>query len=705
MTEKISRRDFLKVAGTGAAITSILTGCGPAARYTTREPYTKMPEYTYNGQSTFYATSCRECPAGCGLVVRTMQGRAIKVEGNKLNPVNLGKTCARGQAALHGLYNPDRIQNPVKHNRGDQAFTDLEWDSAIQITAEILKGNPEETAFLLGLTSDHVFDLVSELCKSIGAAAPLQYGALGLFECRDTLAEASRSIFGKPDLLYYDLANADVTFSFGSGFLETWLSPVAYTRGFAKMRQGTNRRGYLVVFEPRMSQTAMKADEWIPVRPGSEGFVAAALGKLISETRNGSASPAFEKIDVEIAADLSGVSVETLTRLANIFNGALTPLAIPPGAGAAQSNGSEAVDAVLKLNVLVNNLGKPGGVFLTPESPLGAEYHPAANIHDLTQLVDSMNSGKIKNLFIHGVNPIFEIPTSLGFETAISKVTTVISFASYPDETALLSDYVFPDHTGLESFGYQRIQTGSNKSSISGLQPVVAPYYNTRSTVDLLLAAAAAAGGKAVLPYKDEVEFIQAKIENLVDARDGYYSASDMPSFWASFQQYGGWWQNATSLGIPAAQSALDQSIKLEPAVFEGEGEYILHTYVSPILGESGANKPWLQETPDPTTTVMWNTWLEINPKTAEDIGVTDDDVVRVVSPYGKIELSVLIYRAIRPEVVAIPFGQGHTGYGRYAENRGVNPADLFGNSVNTAHDLAYAGVKVKIEKTGKKRP
>lgn len=705
MTEKISRRDFLKVAGSGAAITTILTGCGPASRYTTREPYTKMPEYTYNGQSTFYATSCRECPAGCGLVVRTMQGRAIKVEGNKLNPVNLGKTCARGQASLHGLYNPDRFQNPVKHKRGDKTYTDMDWDSSIKIVSDILNGNPEEIAFLMGLTSDHVFDLVSELCKSIGAAAPIRFGALGLFEGRDTLAEASRSIFGKPDLLYYDLANSDVTFSFGSAFLETWLSPVSYTRGFAKMRQGTNRRGYLVVFESRMSQTAMKADEWIPIRPGSEGYVAAAFGKIISESRTGTVSPAFKNVDLEKAADLSGVSIETLNRLANIFNSAQSPLAIPPGAGIGQSNGAESVEAVLKLNILVNNLGKPGGVYLTPESPLGTDYHGTANGQELLSLVDSMNSGKIKTLLIHGVNPIFEIPGSLGFESALSKVPTVVSFSSYPDETAILSDYVFPDHTGLESFGYQRILTGSGQSTLSGLQPVVAPYYNTRSTIDLLLAAGAAAGGTAAIQYKDEVEFIQVKIGVLIDAKDGYYSAGEMPAFWASFQQYGGWWQNSISLGTPGASGALDQAINLEQAVFDGDGDFILHTYVSPILGEAGANKPWLQETPDPTTTVMWNNWLEINPKTAEELGVTDDDVVRVVSPYGKVELSVLVYRAIRPDVVAIPFGQGHTEYGRYAENRGVNPAVLFGKSVNSAGDLAYGSVKVKIEKTNTKRP
>ncbi|MBK9005386.1 MAG: twin-arginine translocation signal domain-containing protein [Anaerolineae bacterium] len=93
MSQKISRRDFLKLATAGAATTAVLTGCGPASRYVTREPYTKMPEYTYNGLSAYYATTCRECAAGCGLIVRTMQGRAIKVEGNPANPINLGKTC------------------------------------------------------------------------------------------------------------------------------------------------------------------------------------------------------------------------------------------------------------------------------------------------------------------------------------------------------------------------------------------------------------------------------------------------------------------------------------------------------------------------------------------------------------------------------------------------------------------------------------
>src|SRR5512144_3154717 len=155
--EKLSRRDFLKLASAGAATTAVLTGCGPASRYVTREPYTRMPEYTYNGLSTYYATTCRECAAGCGLIVRTMQGRALKVEGNPNHPVNLGKTCPRGQTTLQGLYNPNRVMGPLKHTRGEALYdakfenmpANLSWEDAINVVAGALK-DPAGAAFLLG---------------------------------------------------------------------------------------------------------------------------------------------------------------------------------------------------------------------------------------------------------------------------------------------------------------------------------------------------------------------------------------------------------------------------------------------------------------------------------------------------------------------------------------------------------------------------
>ena len=528
MTNKLSRRDFLKLASLGAATSAVLTGCGPASRYVTREPYTKMPEYNYNGQSTYFATTCRECAAGCGLVVRTMQGRALKAEGNKHNPVNLGKTCARGQATLHGMYNPDRVQSPLKQARGNNP-TDTDWDTAISIVAEALN-NPADTAFLMGLAPDHLFDLVTDLCKAIGAPAPIRYGALGMFEARATLGEASRAVFARPDMLFFDIANADTVISFGANFLETWVSPVAYTRGYSQMRRGPGgKRGRLIQIEPRLSQTAAKADEWLPGAPGSEGLVAVALGKLYAEKKFGSVPTAFEAADINLAAEASGIPLEKLEHLADLLAEAEHPLVIPGGATLAQENGLETAKAILTLNALLDNPGKPGGVYFTPANPLSNKYQRAATANEMAEFIGKMNSGAIKTLFVHGVNPVFELPKSLGFEAALAKVGQVISFATFPDETAMLADYILPDHHGLESWGYQRVVTGTGQSMVSGAQPSVAPFYNTRATADVLLAAATKAGGKAAaaLPFKDEVEFIQDKVSVLVGAEGGFYNAAE----------------------------------------------------------------------------------------------------------------------------------------------------------------------------------
>lgn len=709
MSEKFSRRDFLKLAGVGAGTTAVLTGCGPASRYVKREPYMHMPEYNYNGQSTYYATTCRECAAGCGLVVRTMQGRAIKTEGNANNPLNLGKTCARGQATLHGLYNPDRVTDPVKRSRGNASASTMDWDAATQVVADALKKyQPGEIAFLMGTAPDHLFDLVTDLANETGINAPLRFGALSMFEARATLSKAVENLFGQSGLPYFDIGGAHVVFSFGANFLETWLSPVSYTRGFAQMREGlTKRRGYFVQFEPRMSSTGAKADEWIPVKPGTEAMVALAIGRLAFESIGGALPRAFSDVDPLAAASTSGVKLEMLERLGAMFASSANSLAIPGGPALGQSNGLSVAEAALALNAIPNNFGRPGGVFFSTLAPNQAEYHRPASAKEMEEFVQKIAAGKFKALFVHGVNPVFELPAAFGFKEALKNVERVISFATFPDETALEADYVFPDHHGLESWGYQRVGTGASQAVLSGAQPVVSPFYNTRATADVLIAAAGLAGGKfaRALPYKDEVEFLQNKIAPLMNEADGFFSAADINTFTAYFQQYGGWWRLSESLGAPSGADVLNRDLSSAESEFAGEGKFFLVPFVSPTLGEAGANKPWLQELPDPTTTVMWNTWVEMNPETAHELHIESDDIVRIVSEAGELEAPVYVYPAVRPDTIAIPFGQGHTAYGRYAENRGVNPADLFGRNFNEAGDLVFAGMKVKVEKTGKKKP
>lgn len=714
MSEKLSRRDFLKLASVGATTTAVLTGCGPASRYIKREPYSRMPEYTYNGLSTYYATTCRECAAGCGLIVRTMQGRALKVEGNPNHPVNRGKTCPRGQVTLQGLYNPDRIQGPIQHTRGDALYSgnfqaiesNMSWDEAIQIVADALV-SPARTAFLLGTESDHLFDLASDLAAATGAPAPIRFSIGSMFNGEATLSRAAEDLFGQAALPFFDIGNSDLVLSFGANFLETWLSSVAYNREYAKLRRGNpKRRGHLIQFEARMSQTAATADEWIPIHPGTEGLVAMALGRLVAEARGGDMPAAFANVDLEAVSSESGVAAETLEHIVQHILDAASPIAIPGGAMLSMGNGLQSAQAVMALNAQADNFGKAGGVLLSPLSPNQDAYHRPANAQELADFIDTMKSGGITKLFIHGANPVFELPPSLGFAEALANVGTVISFATFPDETAVAADYIFPDHHGLESWGYQRVATGTSQSVLSGAQPVVTPLYNTRSTVDVLLAAAQLAGDAVAqaLPFSDEVAYIQSKLADLVGQADGSFSAPEINSFSAYFQQNGGWWRNTADLAAPAAADVLGAGLPVEAAQFAGEGEFFFLPFVSPTLGESGANKPWLQELGDPTTTVMWNTWVEINPETAHELGVENDDVVRIISEAGEIEAPVYVYPAIHPEVIAMPFGQGHTAYGRYAQGRGVNPIHLLGAQFNEAGDLSFAGMRVRVEKTDRKQ-
>lgn len=344
---------------------------------------------------------------------------------------------------------------------------------------------------------------------------------------------------------------------------------------------------------------------------------------------------------------------------------------------------------------------------MTPELPVHQGNPRVPNsMTDLQDLIKKMDSGAVQVLFIHGVNPVYELPPSVGFIQALEKVPKVISFASFPDETSLQADLILPDHTGLESWGYQKIITGADRPVISGLQPVVTPLYDTKASIDVMLGAVQAVGGSLAMavPYTDEIEYLQHSLQGLINEK-GYFNTTDIDSFWLLWQQNGGWWNQSPGLGSPAAQAALATALPQAAPEYYGDGDFYLMPFFSTLLGDgSGANKPWLQEIPDPTTTVVWNTWVEINPATADQLGLADDDVVSITSPYGQLEAVVYRYPAIRPDTVGIAFGQGHTAYGQYAKNRGANLASLLGTETNKSGDLAIGSVKVKIEKTGRQQ-
>lgn len=720
MPKTLTRKDFLKIAA-GA---TVITGLAPAVRSITIEPYVHPPEEELPGQATWYASTCRQCPAGCGIVVRTINGRARKIEGNPLHPLNRGKLCARGQAGLQVLYNPDRLRNALQQTggRGSRQYEPLYWPEALDLLSEKITtlSSVERLAFLGGLMPDHVYQLASNLLRALGAAPPVIYDLQSALEGRSTASQLSKVFFGMPDLPVYDISQSDVVLSFGANFLETWMSPVAQSSAYGTMRQGRiGSQGLFVQFEPRLSSTAASADEWIPVRPGAEGFVALAIGRIIIEERLGhvgnyrSQAILYQNVDVREMAAVSDVPVDTLRRLAGAFADADRAVAIPGGYLAGQRNGFSSMLAVQALNLVVAQVGREGGVFLSNPGPttLLQQDQSVNTFDEMMDLIKRMNAGMIDLLLICGANPMYELPAAAGFAEAITHVPFVVSFSPFVDETAVWADLILPDHTYLESWGYQVPSPGADRPVVSSQQPVVRPLYDTLATSNVLLELAARLGGKPaeVLHWKDEASYLEDTVGELFNSSIGAYDARTPSGFWALWRQYGGWWSKKKIRIEPELTDVVQKPLPVSDPQFEGNLEdypFYLYPYSSIGLSDGrGANQPWLQETPDPMTTVQWGTWVEINPKTASSLGVTDDDVVQVESLYGSLEASVVVYPGIRPDMVAIPVGQGHQDYGRYARSvSGINPLALVApvTDPNTGA-LAWGATRVRLKPTGRK--
>jgi len=708
---KITRRSFLRIGAAGLA-GAVLAGCKRPRRWVYLEPYVRPPEEELAGVANWYASTCRQCPAGCGIVVRVMNGRALKIEGNPEHPLSRGKLCARGQSGLQLLYNPDRLAGPVQQaERGSRQFRALSWDGAINVLYDKLGQAGAGIAIWGGsIMSGHLYDLFRRFSDAVGAPPPVVYDLYAEMSGYHILQETSRQL-GQSALPTYDLAHADVILSFGADFLGTGLSAVRYGKEYGGFRgQPLGKRGYLVQMEPRMSTTGAVADRWLPIRPGSEALIAQALVRIIadeslgSEERVARARALAGDLEVDRIAAESDVPVEELRRLAQLLGTADRPLALPGGVLAGQQNALEATMMVQALNLVAGTASQPGGWLLGQDTPPAELARPqVSSLSDIHDLLQRMRSGEVQVLLVHGANPAYDLPPAAGFHEALARVPMVVSFSPIVDETAALADMILPDRTYLESWGYEVVSPSFGPPIVGSQQPIVEPVFDARSTGDVLLTVAPGISSVAqALPWADEVAFLKDAVGQLGPGAAG---GSGAEVLWARFLQHGGWWpvESSATVRQPATPS---QPIQLTSPQSQGDEPaypYFLHLYLSGLLSDGrGASQPWLQGSPDPMTTISWQTWVELAPETASKLGVWDGDVVRIVSPYGALEAPVYVYPAIRPDTVAIPVGQGHTDGGRYARDRGSNPIHLIGARTDASGSaLAWAGIRVKVVPTG----
>src|SRR6185503_5919473 len=326
MSDSIDRRRFLKVLGVTGAGAATVSACGIGPEPTEKLiPYLVQPEDQIPGKATYYATTCRECAAGCGVVARVREGRAVKLEGNPESPINRGRLCSRGQAALQGLYNPDRVPHPMVRN-ANGTFEAIDWDGAIQrLRAKVAEARGKGIVFVSGAEQSTFGDLVDEWMKQVGGRR-LSYEAFGF----EALRAGNRLAFGTATLPTYDFANAKYVLSFGADFLDTWLSPVEFQNGFSRAHAFDAGRpasmAKFVYVAPRLSLTGMNADEWIAAKPGTEGLLALAMAHVImSEHLARVPADASRLVSVLAAhtpravAQMIGIDETTIARLGREF--------------------------------------------------------------------------------------------------------------------------------------------------------------------------------------------------------------------------------------------------------------------------------------------------------------------------------------------------------------------------------------------------
>jgi anaerobic selenocysteine-containing dehydrogenase len=696
----MDRRNFFKILSATSA-GALATGCGSHAN---KLIPLLVPEHEIvPGEEQWHAAVCKGCGAGCGTLVRIMEGiRTVerngeqlreriaavkKIEGNPLDPVSGGHLCARGQAAVQSLYHPDRLRGPMKRagDRGSGQLVSISWDEAIASAAEKIGKAADRggIVFLTGAQLGSRSMTIERFTKALGAPPPV------ICSVADFPVErkAAELVFGWKGLPVYDLAQAHFALGVGADFLGGWASPVYYARQFGNFRQGRGEvRGHLAQAESRLSITAAAADQWLPLRPGSEPQFLAAVGRILLDAklaRNSKELPkgvaeAFQSTDLAALLASCGLEEKRVRQVVQHLGESEAPLVLA-GASILHSNSLDALVASHYVNLMLGNVGKPGGMLApAPRSIDGGENHHAADALARAQVV-----------LIDGANPAYTLPWSSGALNALKRAETVISFGAFLDDSGAWSDLILPDHHVLES-EIALVPEVSTRTAVTVGMPFILPLYDTRA-VEKTLAALAA---------RMKIEFQPAGVSDLIKPLlpEGF-TAEDVA-------RDGGLWLEAES--SPAAHAA-GLKPELSAAVFTGDANqypFQFQPYLSLQYHDgSDSHLPWLQELPDPVSSSIWGLPVDIDPKTAAGMGITNGDIVRVESAHGSLDAPAYVHPGAIPGVVSMAIGDGHTHFGRYASGRGANPLSILAPVwEKSTGALVLGATRVRLARVGGRR-
>jgi molybdopterin-containing oxidoreductase family iron-sulfur binding subunit len=395
----------------------------------------------------------------------------------------------------------------------------------------------------------------------------------------------------------------------------------------------------------------------------------------------------------------TGVSVEQLGKLADLLKQHSPSLVIVGGAAEGYAHGSQIAAAVALLNRVLGNVGK------TIEAPMHVPFpqiEPTVGTRAALQaLNDSVANGKVKVLFNFGVNPVFTAPSAFKFKENLNKVPFKVAFAHYLDETALQADLVLPLDSALEDWGTSVPEYLADDAQLNIHQPLMEKLHpETRGVGDILLSLIKQRRANEYKDYEDFYSYLRNAVVKNKSALGG--NGSDDDTFWAETLSKG-------LVKFPAAHGSLTTragAVKLSASPEADSGFPLqLIPYVTPNQRDGrNANQPWLQESPDPLTTIVWDSWVEIHPQTAAKLGIVEGDIVEVTSRNGSIKTQAYLFPGIHPDAISIPLGYGHEAMGRYAKGIGANVFGLLDPVMEQeTGELALNETRVKISKVGKR--
>ncbi|MEZ5017956.1 MAG: TAT-variant-translocated molybdopterin oxidoreductase [Flavipsychrobacter sp.] len=655
------RRDFLKFLGFSTAAAALAASCEMPVRKVI--PYAIKPEEIVPGVPNYYASTFVDGGDYCPVVIKTRDGRPIKLEGNELSSITEGATSARVQASVLNLYDKARLRKPYADGK------EATFEAIDRSIKEGLQNNSGE-AYIL--TSTILSPTTKEAVKRFIAAYPnakhITYDAISY----SGMLLANEACYGKRTLPSYHFNKAKTIVGLGADFLGTWLAPVEFTKQYAKGRKvsaanPTMSKHYQV--EATHTITGAAADKRATCKPSQMGAVAVALyNAVVNGAAPALASDNLNKLVANAAADLKK------------GNGLVVC-------------GSNDVHIQTVVNAINDKVGANGTIV---NWAVTSNYKQGID-SDMVALTEAMNAGKVGALMMQGVNPVYDYYNSEQFAAGLKKVPVSISFADRMDETASACKYIVPDHNFLESWGDAEPKTGY----YSLMQPGIAPLFKTRAFQDSLLTWAGSSESygdlwKAWWTNKlgGQSNFDKALQDGVVEP------AGDMAMGAASF-----------SGNVDAAISNISSRKAVDGV------ELVVYPKISIGQGGAWSNNPWLQEMPDPITKATWDNYVCVSPERAKNMDaeltsiteVVDKKLVVKVEANGKsVELPIVVVPGMNNDVIAIAVGYGRSEGVGMAARSGV---DKFGDEIggkNAYPFVAYNGTtfdyasKATIEKTEK---